>query len=98
MGAAYLYAEDSAHFPKPSELKLLEYIDRFGVEAVTGRKTLGAGELLRMIAAQNIVQAYRDKQAHKDGWAAWQQQHPAQNQLLERARQAAEELDDDSDG
>jgi hypothetical protein len=98
MGAAYLYAEDSAHFPKPAELKLLEYIDRFGVEAVTGRKTLGAGELLRMIAAQNIVQAYQSKKDNKEGWVAWQQQHPAQNQLLERARQAAEDLSDDSNG
>jgi hypothetical protein len=42
----------------PRELILLSYLDRFGAGAVYGR-ALGAGELRRMAAADNLAQARR---------------------------------------
>jgi hypothetical protein len=99
MGAVYLYAEDSAHYKMPPELEMLRFVDRFGWATV---QQAPRSTLRRMIAAENVVKAYHSKKASegegKEGWVAWQQNNPQSNQLLARARQAAEELDDDSDG
>ena len=58
----------------PAELLDLSYIDRFGVEAVYGRKELSYGEIRRMITAENVYQAIRSRNAAMDGniaeWAS----------------------------
>lgn len=86
-GEAYAYAEAAADpetnlLPSPpDELLLLQYIDRFGVMAVLGRPVLSAGEIRRMITAENIVSAYRDRKTSKN-WGAWAQEHPGASRLL----------------
>lgn len=84
MVEAYHFAENAPDEndrlpPAPFELILLGYIERFGVKAVTGRDVLSAGEIRRMITADNIRNAYQSRRAaQKDekGWAGWAAQHP----------------------
>lgn len=67
MADAYRYASEGHYSP---EIDMLAKIDRFGVEAITGRRKLYFGELRRMILAENIVAAYRAR-AKSENWAAW---------------------------
>ena len=78
----------------PRELELMGYVTRFGAAAVFGR-TPGAGELRRMIAAENVVNAYNARKA-SENWAEWASAYPAANRLLIKAMQAAEEVEDGS--
>jgi hypothetical protein len=82
MADAYLYASEGRY---SKELDLLKKIDRFGFEAVTGRKTFYFGELRRMMIAENIVRAYEGRAAHKGGWAAWSTDNPELSELLHAA-------------
>ena len=84
--AAYRHADGGKHSP---EIRLLQYIDRFGVEAVMGRKTLFAGEMRQMIHAENVVRAYRER---LDGNAAeWVKDNPEMNKLLYEAQKLMEQ-------
>jgi hypothetical protein len=61
MAAAYAYAVGKG--PPPDEWVLMNYIDRFGAEAVMGRRP-SANEMRRMVLAENVITSYRDsKQA-----------------------------------
>lgn len=62
----------------PDELLLLGYIDRFGVEAVMGRRELSAGEIRRMFTTENIVNAYLSRKAAMEGGnvAEWATKNP----------------------
>jgi len=62
---------------------LLSYIDRFGVEAVYGR-TPGAGELRRMVVAENVIKAFEARQQAQD-WAQWSKDNPELAALLAQA-------------
>jgi hypothetical protein len=75
---AYLHASAGLRSP---EIRKLQWIDRFGVEAVTGRRQLYYGETQRMITAENIVFAYRSRAASED-WGAWAQKYPDLEKLL----------------
>jgi hypothetical protein len=76
--------------PKPNELILLSYIDRFGVEAVTGKNILPFGDARRMIVAENIVEAYRDRK--KSGnWAEWAEKNPSAAELLRQVEMTLSE-------
>lgn len=66
-------------------------MDRFGAQAVYGRN-LGAGEIRRMITAENTIQAYRDRE-RAENWAQWAHDNRAAAGLLARAAKAA--ADDD---
>jgi len=84
--AAYEYAagvldDDGNPPPKPFELTLLGYIDRFGVTAATGRETLQVGEMRRMILCENIHNAYLSRKA-SDDWAKWATDNPFYAVLL----------------
>lgn len=68
---------------------MLNYIDRFGAEAVMGR-TLGAGEIRRMVAADNVLRAYRSR-AHAENWAKWAAENPALNRILNEAIRLADD-------
>jgi len=73
---------------QPYELRLLSYLDRFGgAQNVLGR-ALGAGEMRRMIVAENISKwrAERDK---SESWAAWENDNPEKAQALHDARKLA---------
>ena len=81
-GAAYAYAEAAPPAPSmPNELVLLGYIDRFGVEAVMGRPVLSAGEIRKMLIAEDVVYAYGRRKA-SGNWGQWSQDHPYLDALL----------------
>ena len=75
------------------EINRLRLIDRFGIEAITGRRQFYAGELRRMVIAENIQTAYQSR-ARAKNWAAWVKDNPALADLLDEARQLAEDTDD----
>lgn len=89
---AYAYISSGGSRP-PMELTQLYYIDRFGALAVTGRQTLGAGEIRRMITADNIVRAYQDRATSKN-WADWASKNKSMSRLLNEAAKLAEDLED----
>lgn len=60
-------------------------IERYGVHAVMGRPVLYEGEMRRMITAQNIVNAYKDR-ARSQSWEAWQRENPELGNLLFKAQ------------
>jgi hypothetical protein len=62
------------------------------LEAVTGRKVLYYSELRHMIVAENIVTAYRNREASTSdpgGWGKWAQDHPALEKILIDAEMTA---------
>ena len=63
---------------------MLAKIDRFGLEAITGRRKFYHGELSRLIVAENIVMAYHAR-ARSDNWAAWVAENPIMAELLAEA-------------
>ena len=67
---AYNYASGVVDRP-PHELTELSYIDRFGVMAVYGRQVLSYGEMQKMLAAENVIRAYRSRQSapNRGKWA-----------------------------
>ena len=67
----------------PEELELLAFIDRFGALAVMGR-TLSAGEMRRMMTAENVVK-WAAERAKAENWAAWAKEHPHKAALLAEA-------------
>jgi len=60
---------------------LLQKIDRFGVEAILGRRQLYFGETRRMILAENIATAYRARK-QSENWAQWAQANPIMEKIL----------------
>jgi hypothetical protein len=64
-----------------AEIDLLAKIDRFGVEAVLGKKVLYFGELRKMIYAENLVTAYRSR-TQSQNWASWVNEHPVWADML----------------
>ena len=92
MAAAFKWLEGDGL--KPDVLKLLDYIDRFGVRAVMGRDTLGAGEMQAMITADNVRRAwlsragYRDKDGQQN-WAQWAEAYPELSEILVHAMKVA---------
>jgi len=90
---AYKYAANlntSTPSPLPNELILLSYIDRFGVEAVTGSKILSFGDVRRMITAENIVEAYRDRK-RSGNWGEWAEKNPSAALLLKQVEMTLED-------
>ena len=90
--AALRYMEGDGQ--KPNELKLLDYIDRFGVQAVMGRPTLGAGEMQGMVMADNVRRAYLSRDTYRDNegqvnWSEWTQQNSQLAEILNYAMKAA---------
>lgn len=85
MAAAWRHAEEGE--PAPPEYVALQYIDRFGAAAVYGR-TLGAGELRRMVLVENVIKAHQGRE-RAENWAKWAQENPQASELLARAAKAA---------
>ena len=46
-----------------------------------GRPVLGAREIRRFTAAENVVNAYKNR-AMSDNWATWAKQNPEEAELL----------------
>ena len=94
--AAFRWLEGDGQ--KPGILSLLDYIDRFGVQAVMGRPTLGAGEMQAMMMADNVRRAYLSRSAYRDkdgaqNWAEWAEAYPELSKILNRAMMAAGDTD-----
>jgi hypothetical protein len=88
MAQAYLYAEGAG--PQPEELDALRAIWTFGVAGAWGRP-LGVGEMRRMLVAELIVKAHRQRSQHPEGWAAWAKEHRHESELLNTAARIVEE-------
>jgi hypothetical protein len=76
-----LYASEGQY---SQEIDTLSKIDRFGIEAITGRRQFYFGELRRMIYAENIVTAYRSR-AQSQNWASWVNSNPVMADMLAEA-------------
>ena len=66
-------------------------IDRFGLEAVTGRRQFYFGELRRLICAENIVTAYKDLTRAANNWAAWAGSNPELAEILKEAMELCQQ-------
>jgi hypothetical protein len=69
-------------------MEFLKRVERFGLEAVTGRRQFYHAEYKRMIYAENIVIAYKSR-AREDNWAAWAMSNPAMASILADAEKIA---------
>jgi hypothetical protein len=63
------------------EIDTLANIDRFGVEAILGHKTLYYGEILRMSIAERVKIAYKSREQATD-WVSWARENPTLFNLL----------------
>lgn len=63
MTDAYHYASEGRY---SYEIERLSRIDRWGLEAITGQRVFLYGDFIRMRTAENIVNAYRSRQAAGD--------------------------------
>ena len=78
---AYRHANENKHSP---EISMLASIDRFGLEAITGRRQFYFYEYNRLIIAENIVNAYRSR-AESQNWSEWARKNPELAHLLTSA-------------
>ena len=88
MARAYAYAMGSG--PIPKEWRLLNAIDRFGVDAVMGRQ-LYANEITRMGIVDKIITGYLAKTNSGD-WAKWEQNNREWADLVNAAGKLAVEM------
>jgi hypothetical protein len=86
MAAAYAFADGGQ---MPNELRLLDQIDRFGVQAVLGRP-LGAKEIIHMRTAENIVRLHQARGRSKS-WAGWAKENPEGAALLNYCMELVED-------
>ena len=68
----------------------MQYIDRFGADAILGRK-LYAREVRRVLMAENVVTAHRSHEQAKNG-AEWARDNPDLSRILNEARKLKQEL------
>lgn len=62
---------------------MLRKIERFGIEAITGRRQFYFGELNRMLYADNIANAFKAR-SRSDNWTEWTRNNPVfANALME---------------
>lgn len=87
MADAYGYASEGRRSP---EIEKLRRIERFGLEAITGRPVFLHRDYVRLVTVENIAAAYADRQ-RAENWAAWASEHPGMEKILnEAAKQYAE--------
>lgn len=67
-------------------MEKLKRIDRFGLEAVTGRKIFYFHEYKRLIYAENVVLAFESRK-HSTNWAEWLESNPGLATILQEAEQ-----------
>jgi hypothetical protein len=56
-------------------------IERFGLEAMTGRRQFYFGELRRLIHAENIQFAFQSRARHGN-WVTWEKENPELRKML----------------
>lgn len=82
---AYLYASEGQYSP---EIAKLHRIDRFGLEAITGRRIFYFNELRCLMVAENIVLAYKMRE-RAENWAQWANENKQLAKLLTEAEKLA---------
>jgi hypothetical protein len=88
MAAAYAFADGGQ---QPKELRELWLIERFGVEAIKNRSYLGAKEIKSMLLAENIYNAYNEREKSTNV-AEWTQSNPDKADLVHAAYTEAVKL------
>lgn len=71
-------------------MEQLARIDRFGLEAVTGRRVFLFHDFIRMRTAENIVNSYRSRQ-QANNWSEWMLSNPRLAQVLADVEMLLEE-------
>ena len=87
---AYEYAADGKHNPAPLEYRLATQVYKFGIDAVLGAGPHPKRTLDSMNIAQNVVSAYREREASGD-WAKWASDHKGAADLLARVARLMED-------
>ncbi len=87
MAEAYAYAEDPGQ-PTPAEIQIVQAIDRFGVQAVTGSAVLRPSLINRIFLAENIVNGFAMR-ARAKNWADFNREHPKLSATLVDAERVA---------
>jgi hypothetical protein len=87
---AYNYAMGIDH--KPRELKLADYVQEYGAQAVLGRP-MYAREILRCTVARNVYRV-KIKSFDTDNWAKWAKDYPRDAELLASVERLVAELED----
>ena len=85
IAAAYAYAVGGIVH---NEFLLVDYIDHYGVETVTGRRTLGYWELNQITLAKNIVAYCKERDSSQD-WVGWARANPDKSKILDVSRSIA---------
>ena len=80
-----MYASEGRY---SKEIDILRKIDRFGLQAITGRTQFHFGEFRKMIVAENIVNAYQ-RRAQSKNWAEWGRDNGTAAELLNEAERLA---------
>ena len=88
LAAAYAVADGGPLEISP-ELLLARELNRWGVQAVTGRP-LYHHELIRLRAAERVISAYSARKNSKS-WAEWAQANKQENEYLNYAMKLAGE-------
>ena len=70
-------------------MEFLKRVERFGLEAITGRRQFYHAEYRRMIYAENIVIAYKSRAKSDGNWTAWTNSNPAMASILADAEKIA---------
>ena len=86
--SAYAYADGGGI---SNEIQLAKLIDRFGVAAVIGRPYLGAGEILRIQAAEAVLRLYGEMKQYDD-WARFKLDDPDGARYLFAAMKLAHDM------
>lgn len=73
-----MHASEGRH---SEEIEKLRRIERFGLEAITGRKVFNYNEYKKLIVAENIVYAYNSRKQSVN-WVEWAQSNPELAQML----------------
>lgn len=71
--------------PEPEVLRIAKAVDRYGVEAVTGNKTISTRMSKDIDLAEMVVKAYVSR-ARAENVAEWIGTHAAEQRLLEASR------------
>jgi hypothetical protein len=88
VAAAYAEADGG---PTSNEMRLLRSLDRYGGAANVLGRVLGAGEIRRMNAAQNICNWYAEREA-AENMVEWTESNPQKAETLNLAHKFAVEF------
>ena len=72
----------------PEELAISDAIDKYGVEAITGKRILRPGLLRRIRHVRTIINAF-ELRKKAESWSAWGSENPELADILVEAERLA---------